>query len=105
MQRSRKVPKTCSTVRLDEPYLKIVFAVAERARGIFWVVEIHSILEVGSYDGVYVFDLVVERKLTMTSRDTDPWKHGTPIDYAPSSIFGTWTEYRSFSSAQFSAQT
>ncbi|KAK6027742.1 multicopper oxidase [Ostertagia ostertagi] len=36
-------------------------------------------------DGVYVFDLVVERKLTMTSRDTDPWKHGTPIDYAPSS--------------------
>ncbi|XGW25631.1 hypothetical protein V3C99_006775 [Haemonchus contortus] len=36
-------------------------------------------------NGVYVFDMVVERKLTMNSRDNSPWKHSTPLDYSPKS--------------------
>ncbi|KAK6056877.1 hypothetical protein COOONC_05615 [Cooperia oncophora] len=34
-------------------------------------------------DGVYAFDLIVEKRLTMTSQDTSPWRHGTPLGLLP----------------------
>ncbi|KAL6738701.1 hypothetical protein Aduo_012221 [Ancylostoma duodenale] len=41
-------------------------------------------------NGVYVFDMVVERKLTMCSQKTDHWHHGTPVDY--SADLGVWSK-------------
>ncbi|KAL6738704.1 hypothetical protein Aduo_012223 [Ancylostoma duodenale] len=41
-------------------------------------------------NGVYAFDLVVERKLTMSSHKTDQWQHGTPVDY--SADLGGWSK-------------
>ncbi|KIH64451.1 multicopper oxidase [Ancylostoma duodenale] len=41
-------------------------------------------------NGVYAFDLVVERKLTMSSHKTDQWHHGTPVDY--SAGLGGWSK-------------
>ncbi|KJH43728.1 hypothetical protein DICVIV_10245 [Dictyocaulus viviparus] len=34
-------------------------------------------------NGVYVFDLTVERILTMTSYKANEWHHGTLLDYSP----------------------
>ncbi|WKY06492.1 hypothetical protein Q1695_006579 [Nippostrongylus brasiliensis] len=41
-------------------------------------------------DGIYVFDMVVERGLSMMTYKTDEYGHGTPVDYSPD--YETWTK-------------